>query len=150
MIHQTQPTEKTCGQTCVAMVLGVPVADVIREMGSGPTRGVHLVERLRLCGLAAEQQRVHRICRIEDLPSVAILRVEWIPKQANDHWIVLAHGEVLDPAGVFDLAGVVSGLEFAPPQFGSLTPRVLTRGAVGRVKSYLSIGSRAATSVEAA
>lgn len=38
---QAQPTENTCGQTCVAMLAGIPVDDVVRVMGDS---GTHLYE----------------------------------------------------------------------------------------------------------
>ena len=33
IIHQKQPTNETCVQTCIAMALGVPVKDVIKHYG---------------------------------------------------------------------------------------------------------------------
>lgn len=48
--HQQQPDSETCGQTCIAMLLGVPVADVISVFGGeGMTRRemYHAMERCR-------------------------------------------------------------------------------------------------------
>ena len=33
IVHQQQPDGQTCGQTCLAMILGVPVADVVKVFG---------------------------------------------------------------------------------------------------------------------
>lgn len=33
--HQQQPNDSTCNQTCLAMLLGVPVAEVIKVFGDG-------------------------------------------------------------------------------------------------------------------
>lgn len=136
---QSQPTEKTCGQTCVAMVLGISAGDVIIELGAGPTRAVHLAAFLRSRGVPVAHMAARCYGDLDSLPSVALLNVEWIPKQSNGHWILWADGFVLDP-----MSSVV-GLEIAPPVCRRSAPRILTRGAVGRVVSCLSIVSASPT-----
>lgn len=70
---QTQPTHDTCTQTCIAMALGVPVADLGVCLGNGTNFedfGVYLAERgvwMRQCvhmdgkGEAFQQGRVYLI-----------------------------------------------------------------------------------------
>lgn len=51
-IHlQTQPTPVTCVQTCLAMALGVPVADVIARYGGAPLNQQKLCAALTECGV---------------------------------------------------------------------------------------------------
>lgn len=52
---QTQPTGSTCVQTCIAMVLGVPVADVIARYGDEPLNQQRMAHALTECGVVWNQ-----------------------------------------------------------------------------------------------
>lgn len=93
---QRQPSQNTCGQTCVAMVLGVDAASVIAEMGSRRTTGRELVAFLRARGVAASGPQ-----RISDvLPPTSIARVAW--RWGGTHWVLIDRGRVFDPVGIVD------------------------------------------------
>ncbi len=50
VIHQTQPSEKTCVQTCLAMALGVPVHQVVARYGENGMNQTDLFRALDECG----------------------------------------------------------------------------------------------------
>lgn len=52
---QTQPTGKTCVQTCLAMALGVPVAEVIARYGEEPMNQQSLCAALTECAFVWNQ-----------------------------------------------------------------------------------------------
>jgi hypothetical protein len=52
---QTQPTSCTCAQTCLAMVINTPVADVIELYGSEPMNQQYLCHALTECGVVWNQ-----------------------------------------------------------------------------------------------
>lgn len=51
LTHQVQPTGGTCVQTCLAMALSVPVADVINVFGDKPMGDLSLHRALDACQL---------------------------------------------------------------------------------------------------
>ncbi len=100
MRHVTQPDKKTCGQTCVAMIAGVTVEEVIRKMRRrGATRPEHLIKALRGYGFAIKQDRSRRgaprgeraICRLRFRDSDGA----W-----HGHLVIKWDGRWYDPAGV--------------------------------------------------
>lgn len=52
---QRQPTPVTCVQTCIAMALGVPVAEVIRVFGGSAMNQRLLIAALERCGVVYNQ-----------------------------------------------------------------------------------------------
>ncbi len=99
-IRQRQPTENSCGQTCIAMLLDIPVADVLRDLPDRPrgTRASELRAYLHLRGFDVSD-RLQRTgwSYALTLPPIAILRLKW-PGVALGHWILWIHGGHIDPA----------------------------------------------------
>ena len=71
---QTQPTPSTCVQTCVAMVLSVPVAEVIARYGDGPMNQQLMCNVLTQCGVVWNQMTqgtmVHEGWYLATVPSL--------------------------------------------------------------------------------
>lgn len=96
--HQFQPSPKSCGQTCLAMLTGVPVADVIAEIPDrAATTAGKLAAYLVMRGWTATKLRRYRGVITE----LAIARIVWPGRSAsaNGHWILRAHSRWFDPAG---------------------------------------------------
>ena len=116
-VHKIQPTPRSCGQTCLAMLLGVPVGDVfVKLVKSRGTTGRQLrrflVERGRNVG---EEQRY-----VGWLPAVALVRIEWPGPRARGHWIVRSNGRFYDPVTrdpnyAVRVGRIVSYIAVAPP-----------------------------------
>lgn len=53
ILPQTQPNDVTCVQTCLAMALGVPVADVIARYGDKALNQIALWHAIQECGIVA-------------------------------------------------------------------------------------------------
>lgn len=118
MIGIRQPTPASCGQTCIAMIIGRPVSDVFAVLPDRArgTRTAELVEALRHFGrsCAGELRRIKRGSALP--PSLVIVKVLW-PGRAMGHWMVANHGRILDPDG----------------------PRLRWRAAGGHITSYLEV-----------
>lgn len=85
-----------CGQTCVAMLLGIPLNDVINEMGEdGVTTTRDLVTILQTHGFETSNRR-ERIAKSTKLPDICILSMK-IEGQPNWHWVLYVNGKYLDP-----------------------------------------------------
>src|SRR5437867_2493371 len=95
-VCQTAGTN-TCGQTCVAMIVGRPVEEVILRAGAGRTRGRDLSHALRAYGFQLLRLRRATLSRV---PSnvLALVTLHW-PDSRQTHWIIADHGELIDPAG---------------------------------------------------
>ena len=121
--HQFQPSAKSCGQTCLAMLLGVPVAQVIAEIPDrAATRAAQLCAYLVMRGWTATKLQRVRTLRGK-LPRHAILRVSWPGSSRRvGHWILWADGDVFDPSSANGMAWVfrggrpVSYIALAPPE----------------------------------
>lgn len=103
MTLQQQPTRTSCGPTSVAMILGVPVQDVLTEVARVRRRKVrsgnhrtNLGELSRL--LAAHGFEVGRRIRHEEPPSAGtfLLRIDH-ERGRGWHWSVYHNGVVFDP-----------------------------------------------------
>jgi hypothetical protein len=103
---QQQPTRTSCGPTCVAMIVGVPVADVLdslpaarhghRAISRADSHNTNLAELLRLLkpyGVTLGR----RLSLAQTLPPVALLRLR-SKHRRNWHWAVWKDGQVFDPA----------------------------------------------------
>lgn len=97
--HQFQPTPTSCGQTCIAMLLGIPARQVIRDMDDGPTVPRELAEYLRPHGFNVPDRLV-RMSSATRLPAFAIVRVLWAPRTRHGHWVLWSSGDVFDPLGL--------------------------------------------------
>lgn len=95
MIHKIQPTNRSCGQTCLAMVLGIPVGDVFVALKrTRGTTGSMLRRFLESRGRRCHVEQAYRGV----LPSVAIVNIQWPEApRAPGHWIVWANRRFYDP-----------------------------------------------------
>jgi len=85
-----------CGQTCVAMLLGIPLNEVINEMGKdGATTTKDLVTILQAHGFETSNRR-ERIGKSTEFPDVCILSMK-IEGQSNWHWVLYVSSKYLDP-----------------------------------------------------
>ena len=97
-IHE--PTDLQCGQAVLAMLTGIPVEEVVREIGN--ERETNLREMkgfLRSHGLEVSDERIPVTDR-EELPSLCLLSCEtprcW-------HWLFCCNGVFYDPEhGILD------------------------------------------------
>lgn len=117
--HQMQPTSTSCGPTCVAMLIGIPVADVLAEFPKRyssaklnklhrgqkiTTNKTNVSEMWRLLKgygktMGAKHEVAYRIAnrnkpcgllRMHVKMASGHYRTEW-------HWLVIAEGQVYDP-----------------------------------------------------
>lgn len=95
---QRQPSPKSCGQTCVAMLLGVPAEEVIAKIpDKNGTVVRELAQFLHEEGWEADE-RCRRIGRLWQPPEVALCRVRWgDPRSRHAHWVLRADGHFWDP-----------------------------------------------------
>lgn len=105
IVHQLQPTPKSCGHTVLAMLVGVPAADVVRELRDRGTGWRDLARFLLSRGLwfARPPQRFRFDREIDPrpaLPATAIVRVDWSTDRKKTHWILWADGRFWDPGDV--------------------------------------------------
>lgn len=120
--QQLQPTPNSCGQTCVAMLLGMPVAEVlalIPDSGQGTTSGQIAVHLILLGWRVVKPVRFRR-----SLPALCLARIVWPgPGSARrrGHWVLFAEGRCFDPADAHQWAWVAHGgrlvsiMALAPP-----------------------------------
>jgi hypothetical protein len=102
MRYMTQPNPSNlCGQTCVAMILEITLAEAISRVGSrGGTRTKQLIRVLRdSCKVRAIGSRMTRIGKDFTPPKWALMRVVWNEgDHVRRHWVVWHHGWWFDPA----------------------------------------------------
>ena len=96
MIFVEQPQgSKLCGQTCLAMILEIPLSDAIVLVGHDKgTRTQELVKALKLCGLRTTDALVRR----SNIPEHCIAKIPK-PRGNNWHWVVYWEGKRYDPLG---------------------------------------------------
>lgn len=94
---EKQPTDFTCGQTCVAFIVGVSVDEVIAVMGkSGLTGGTDLKRALKAYNVP-HGDRLVRITNKTQKPDYCIVKV--LNNHAKEgHWIIFRNGKYHDPA----------------------------------------------------
>lgn len=112
-VHVRQPTETSCAQACIAMITGVPVADLIARMNPGPksgTRGAAIVRELRNHGVRCGDR--FQALRGKPFPRFAIVRI--VHPDKRGHVVVKFERTWLDPL-------LESPFEGDPPR-GAVTP----------------------------
>lgn len=98
MRWQAQPTDRSCGQTCVAMILGLRAAEVVELVGDRATWPRDLATYLAARGCAVGERLVRLYGAVPPVP-LAILRVVWEERGRRvGHWVVWCEGRVLDPS----------------------------------------------------
>jgi len=88
---------RLCGHACVAMVVGVPLEEVIAVIGhSHGTKTKELVSALRCFGVVCSNRL--RVVKTT-LPDLCIAEQ---PNKtgSNWHWVVMDHGRRYDPAAL--------------------------------------------------
>ena len=86
LIKQTSPT--TCGQCCIAMLLDTDEADAIKMVGhSDITSDISMVLILN-----------NRFTMGEPPNDVLALVKHKEPNGVREHWTVIDHGQIFDPA----------------------------------------------------
>lgn len=103
MIYTRQPKDSSlCGQSCVAMVTGKTLEEVIEIFG---TRGQ--TNTKKLCTALKTIQdftpvRLTRVSNTSVLPYLCILKILWA--DGRSHWVVYKKKKIYDPAvGVYKL-----------------------------------------------
>jgi hypothetical protein len=99
--RQVQPTPHSCGQTCVAMIAGVPVAEVMRELPDidRGTTATELAQALRARGFAVPHPaRMRRMVPRANMPELAIVRLVHPARGRLGHWVVR---EIIDSTFAF-------------------------------------------------
>ncbi len=91
-----QPTPKTCGQACIAMIAEKTVEEVIKAMKtSGPTSIGQLIEALDFYGINHAERNI-RISKKNPVPhNFSILTVH--TDNGYTHWTLLYDGKYYDP-----------------------------------------------------
>jgi len=112
-----QPTDYSCGQTCLAMLLNKPVELMFQHLPDSP-RGTYvgqLIQVLRHYGVSCDDRLTNGLPKT----TRAIGRVIF-PHVKQGHWIVLHRGTILDPSPVefAELGGkIVSHLMIGGPSW---------------------------------
>lgn len=103
MTPLTQPTKKSCGQTCVAMIAGVSLERAAIACDRPLRKGTNtkaIVRALNLLGVRCAQRMNRMPSRVRNEgappPQRAILRVNQPGR--NWHWILLWDGVIYNPS----------------------------------------------------
>lgn len=123
MQHIRQPTENSCGQTCLAMYLGVSVETVLKDLPDRKrgTYSKEAINYLRRQGVRCADRLTSAHQRV--LPKIALVRIVWPNKKGH---LVLKVGESwFDPL-------------LPAPFYGTLPPTREWSGG-GRVASFLEL-----------
>ena len=97
--RQQQPSKNSCGQTCIAMLLGIPAVDIIAEISDARgTIARQLADYLNARGYRVTS-RCMRYVSQGSLGETALCRVRWgdDPKNRRAHWVLWADGKFWDP-----------------------------------------------------
>lgn len=96
-MHQQQPNRsKTCGQHCVAMLAGIPVAKVIEQFGRKGTTASKVLEIAKAFGLEPETA-LWQLPRDSNIPRTGILKLRKA-RRKRFHWACVIDGVIHDPA----------------------------------------------------
>ncbi|MDP4091463.1 MAG: DUF1905 domain-containing protein [Bacillota bacterium] len=84
-----QPRNGVCGQTCVAMLVGVPVDEIIKLMGTQCSMS-KMIEALNYFGIRHSDKMVYNLKKESNLPKCCIINT-------NGHMMVFYEGKFYDP-----------------------------------------------------
>lgn len=114
IVLQRQPNNRTCGQTSVAMAVGLPVEKVIETYGHAKATypGEHVAAMKKL-GWEADAPKSFQSTR--ELPEMALVRIRWHRRSRKSvtgyargykrmgHLVLWANGQFYDPTeGIID------------------------------------------------
>lgn len=89
------PGSNVCGQTCLAMLSGLPVSQLQRLIRKkGCTRPQDLMHGLELLGKRNVEKRQLPPTAIANLPAPSILRMQW---EGGSHWVIWNGEHIFDP-----------------------------------------------------
>jgi hypothetical protein len=93
------PRSNLCGQTCIAMLLGISIDDALKLIGKrGCTRTRDLVKALRSQGFTCPD-RAQRCDRDHPIPYDCIMKYSWRGR-SKGHWVLRVGGVEYDPDGL--------------------------------------------------
>jgi hypothetical protein len=92
---QEQPTNNTCGQTCVAMLLDIDVAIVRSALGSGPTSARTIAAYVNRRGFHVPATLVRWPPPLVH-PRLMLVRLKKAETKIG-HWVLVEHGVSYDP-----------------------------------------------------
>ena len=92
MIHQKQPTPTTCGQACVAMLVGVSVSHVIDVLGGETTEAAELRQYLSDMEVYVDRKASRWPRRGLPAASTMVVMKAGMRKDGTPakHWVVLS------------------------------------------------------------
>lgn len=100
-IKWIQQPYNCCGQTCVAMLAGVTVAEVVEAIGkNGPTNTVDVVKALKVFGFVCPSSKLIRVRKQGPLPDNCILKISWFEdgkRHKLGHFVLKWEGKYYDP-----------------------------------------------------
>ncbi len=109
-----QPSFKTCGQACIAMLVNKEVSEICKFLhtSAGITIG-KIIEALNHYGVRHAEKNIRLSEKNPKIPDIAILTVH-LPEY--EHWVVYYKGKYLDPEfgqidGKYTLGKITSYLE---------------------------------------
>ena len=97
-----QSHERTCGQTCIAMLTGKTEDEIIKLIGHAKgTKTKEIVKILNLLNIG-NTQKLLLITKKTRLPDIGILKTVYdnVSKSKNWHWILKYRNKYYDPSGV--------------------------------------------------
>ena len=101
--HQYQPPKsRMCGQTCVAMLLGMTLEECIKLVFKGYDKGTttkHLMKVLDQAGYMMNYKKLVKVPKDGSMPDRAIVKLRRtdVNYSANWHWVLYADGRYYDP-----------------------------------------------------
>jgi len=100
--HTYQPERSSlCGQTCVAMITGRPLPDVIKNLFSGKTGGTSTKDVMSALQKAGEKtSSLERVKKTTVFDTLSLCRLHFVGEKNHSHWVVIA--EVGGKMSTFD------------------------------------------------
>ena len=98
--HKMQPrNSKTCGQHCLAMLLGISVAKAIKIVcHEGPTSTKQMVKAFRRAGVECDDRLKRFSNRNCKLPRYCLIHLRPTEKRKHTHWVCMVDGVLHDPS----------------------------------------------------
>lgn len=97
-----QTNERTCGQTCIAMISGKTENDIVELIGHAKgTKTKEIISTLSKLGIKNSQKLI-RFCHKNPLPVYGIVKTIHKNKKqttGNWHWILKYGNRFIDPSG---------------------------------------------------
>lgn len=99
MEHIRQPPKSyICGQCCIAMVAGVPLAESVKVVGHKNCTGTKTLRRALSHFGVETAPKLQRVTPKTQFPKLAIVSCCWRRGRRPKHWMVYSEGRLLDPS----------------------------------------------------